>query len=394
MSIDEDLDPDARAHSERLADLIRDQIASNGGVLPFWRFMELALYAPGLGYYSAGATKLGPAGDFVTAPELGPLFAECVVEAVAPALRSLGPEAMFVEVGGGSGAFAEAALRRLEALQMLPAGYAILEPSADLRQRQRERLQARLAPEVFKRVRWLQSPVQERWNGVLFANEVIDALPTSRFAIRDGEVFEEHVALDADGGFTRVDRPADALLAAAVRHVERLCGAPFRDGYRSEVLPQLPYWLQAVIGGLDAGALLLVDYGYPRREYYDPRREDGTLRAFHRHRLVDDVFARVGLQDVTVSVDFTALAEAGTGAGFEFAGYCAQSSFLIGNGLEQRLAAHEADAPDEAARYALRQQAKQLTLPGEMGERFQAIGFARRTSLAHAFLAGDLSHRL
>ncbi len=394
MSIDDDLDPDALAHSERLAELIRDQIASNGGALPFWRFMELALYAPGLGYYSAGATKLGPAGDFVTAPELGSLFAECVVEALAPTLRSLGADAMFVEVGGGSGAFAEAALLRLEALHALPAAYAILEPSADLRQRQRERLRERLAPHVFQRVRWLQSPIQERWNGVLFANEVIDALPTSRFAIRDGEVFEEHVALDPDGASTRVDRPADALLAASVRHVERQCGASFRDGYRSEVLPQLPYWLQAVIGGLDAGAVLLVDYGYPRREYYDPRREDGTLRAFHRHRLVDDVFARVGLQDVTVSVDFTALAEAGTGAGFEFAGYCAQASFLIGNGLEARLAAQEADAPDEAARYALRQQAKQLTLPGEMGERFQAIGFARRTSLAHAFVAGDLSHRL
>ena len=394
MSIDDDLDPDALAHSERLAELIRDQIASNGGALPFWRFMELALYAPGLGYYSAGATKLGPAGDFVTAPELGSLFAECVVEALAPTLRSLGADAMFVEVGGGSGAFAEAALLRLDALHALPAAYAILEPSADLRQRQRERLRERLAPEVFQRVRWLQSPIQERWNGVLFANEVIDALPTSRFAIRDGEVFEEHVALDPDGAFTRVDRPADALLAASVRHVERQCGASFRDGYRSEVLPQLPYWLQAVIGGLDAGAVLLVDYGYPRREYYDPRREDGTLRAFHRHRLVDDVFARVGLQDVTVSVDFTALAEAGTGAGFEFAGYCAQASFLIGNGLEARLAAQEADASDEAARYALRQEAKQLTLPGEMGERFQAIGFARRTSLAHAFVAGDLSHRL
>lgn len=394
MSIDDDLDPDALAHSERLAELIRDQIASNGGALPFWRFMELALYAPGLGYYSAGATKLGPAGDFVTAPELGSLFAQCVVEALAPTLRSLGADAMFVEVGGGSGAFAEAALLRLEALHALPAAYAILEPSADLRQRQRERLRERLAPEVFQRVRWLQSPIQERWNGVLFANEVIDALPTSRFAIRDGEVFEEHVALGPDGTFIRVDRPADALLAASVRHVERQCGASFRDGYRSEVLPQLPYWLQAVIGGLDAGAVLLVDYGYPRREYYDPRREDGTLRAFHRHRLVDDVFARVGLQDVTVSVDFTALAEAGTGAGFEFAGYCAQASFLIGNGLEARLAAQEADAPDEAARYALRQQAKQLTLPGEMGERFQAIGFARRTSLAHAFVAGDLSHRL
>ena len=394
MAIDDELDPDAIAHSERLAEVIRDQIASNGGVLPFWRFMELALYAPGLGYYSAGATKLGPGGDFITAPELGSLFAECVADAFAPVLKQIGDDAVFVEVGGGSGAFAEAALRRLAAVGALPARYAILEPSADLRQRQQARLRERLAPEVFARVSWLQMPIHEPWNGVLFANEVIDALPTSRFAIRDGEVYEEHVALDADGGFVRVDRPADALLSAAVRHVERQCGTPFRDGYRSEVLPQLPYWLQAVLGGLGTGAVLLTDYGYPRREYYDPRREDGTLRAFHRHRLVDDVFARVGLQDVTVSVDFTALAEAGTGAGFDFAGYCSQASFLIGNGLEQRLAEQESHAPDEAARYALRQQAKQLTLPGEMGERFQAIGFSRRVDLDHAFLAGDLSHRL
>lgn len=394
MTYDDDLEPDAKAHSERLAALIRDQIASNGGALPFWRFMELALYAPGLGYYSAGATKLGEGGDFVTAPELGPLFAECVADALAPVLAGLGDDAVFMEIGGGTGAFAEAALERLAASHRLPARYAILEPSADLRQRQQLRLRERLAPDVFARVEWLQSPVNNRWNGVVFANEVIDALPTSRFAVLDGEIFEEHVALDAAGGFVRQDRPADALLAAAVRHVERQCEHPFKDGYRSEVLPQLPYWVQAVVGGMEAGAMLFVDYGYPRREYYDPRRADGTLRAFHRHRLADNVFARVGLQDVTVSVDFTALAEAGTSAGFEFAGYCSQTSFLIGNGLEQRLQAHEDRSGDEAARYALRQQAKKLTLPGEMGERFQAIGFARKSSLAHAFLAGDLSHRL
>jgi len=392
--LDAGLDVDAKAHSERLASLIQDQILSNGGALPFWRFMELALYSPGLGYYSAGATKLGAGGDFVTAPELGPLFAECVVDALAPALRPLGDDAVFMEIGGGTGAFAETAIERLLATGAMPARYAILEPSADLRERQRERLRARFAPEIFGRVDWLQTPINEPWNGVVFANEVIDALPTSRFAVLEGEIYEEHVALDAQGGFVRVDRPADALLSAAARHVERQCEHPFRDGYRSEVLPQLPYWLQAVIGGLDAGALLLVDYGYPRREYYDPRREDGTLRAFHRHRMTDNVFARVGLQDVTVSVDFTALAEAGTNAGLDFSGYCSQASFLIGNGLEQRLHAHESHAADEIARHALRQQAKKLTLPGEMGERFQAIGFARKCSLDHAFLVGDLSFRL
>ena len=387
-------DPDALAHSERLRTLIQEQICAAGGALPFSRFLELCLYAPGLGYYSAGATKFGAAGDFVTAPELGPLFAACVADAVAPVLRQLGPAAEFVEVGGGSGAFAEVALKKLLSLDALPARYAILEPSADLRERQRERLQERLSPLLFQLVEWLDAPPDDAWDGVLFANEVIDALPTPRFSLRDGEVFEEHVALDGDGRFVRVDRPADALLAAAVRHVERQLDAPFADGYRSELLPQLPYWLQAVIGGLQRGALLLLDYGHPRREYYQPQRSDGTLRAFRRHRLVDDVFAYPGLQDLTASVDFTALAEAGVHAGFDFSGYCSQASFLIGNGLDANLAAAEARAHDEAGRYKLRQEAKRLTLPGEMGERFQAIGFAQEVEFGHAFLAGDLSWRL
>lgn len=384
----------ALAHSAHLRALIRERIAAAGGAMPFHQFMQLALYAPGLGYYSAGATKFGRAGDFVTAPELGALFAECVADAAATAIGQIGAHARFVELGGGSGAFAEYAIKRLMAVDAMPARYAILEPSADLRERQRERLQRRLTPAVFACVEWLDAPIAEAWSGVLFANEVIDALPTSRFALHEGEVFEEYVALDGDGGFVRTDRPADALLAAAVRHIERGRRTPFADGYRSEALPQLPYWVQAVAGGLDAGALLFVDYGYPRGEYYADARRDGTLRAFHRHRVCGDVYARVGLQDLTASVDFTALAEAGTDAGFDFTGYCSQASFLIGNGLEQRLAEHEARAADEAGRYALRQQAKQLTLPAAMGERFQAMGFARGVEFGAAFLAGDLSFRL
>ena len=387
-------DADALAHSDRLRALIQEQVFAAGGALPFYRFMELALYAPGLGYYSAGATKFGEAGDFVTAPELGPLFAACVADALAPVLRQIGPSAVFVEVGGGSGAFAEVALKRLLALDALPDRYAILEPSADLRLRQRERLQQRLSPLLFDLVEWLDGPLQDDWNGVLFANEVIDALPTPRFTLRDGEVMEEHVALDGEGRFVRTDRPADALLTAAVRHVERYLGITLHDGYRSELLPQLPYWLQAVIGGLRRGAMLFVDYGYVRREYYAPDRTDGTLRAFRRHQVSNALYDVPGLQDLTASVDFTALAEAGTNAGFDFTGYCSQANFLLGNGLDQRLAEAEAHARDEAARYALRQEAKHLTLPGEMGERFQAMGFARDVEFAGAFLLGDMSYRL
>ena len=388
--------PDAEelAHSAHLREVIQEQIIAAGGAVPFWKFMELALYAPGLGYYSAGAHKFGPGGDFTTAPELSPLFAACVADALTPVLQQLGPDAVFMELGGGSGAFAETCLAKLLANDALPARYAILEPSADLRERQKQRLQERLPPLVFELVEWLDGPIQESWNGVLFANEVIDALPTPRFTLRDGEVFEEYVALDGEGRFVRQDQPADPMLAAAVRNIERRLPEPIADGYRSEALAQLPYWLQAVVGGMADGAVLLVDYGYARGEYYQPERRDGTLRAFRRHHLVEDVFAWPGLQDITASVDFTALVEAGVGAGFEFSGYCSQASFLIGNRLQENLALAESRAADDIARHNLRQQAKLLTLPSEMGERFQAIGFQRGVELGAAFLVGDLSHRL
>ncbi|PPJ41126.1 MULTISPECIES: SAM-dependent methyltransferase [unclassified Pseudoxanthomonas] len=386
-------DDEARAHSERLAAFIRSEIAAEGGSIPFSRFMERSLYAPGLGYYSAGSTKFGEAGDFTTAPELGPLFASCVAQAVAPVLQQIGPQAEFVEIGGGSGAFAEIVLKRLLELDALPARYGILEPSADLRERQRERLGRRLIPPVFDLIEWLDAPPSETWNGVLFANEVVDALPTPRFTLRDGEVFEEGVALDGEGRFVRTDRPADALLAAAVRHVERYLGQPFPDGYRSELLPQLPYWVQAVMGGLDRGAMLFADYGYPRREFYQADRDDGTLRAYYRHRVHNDAYLWPGLQDITASVDFTALAEAGTNAGFDLAGYTTQANFLLGNGLQERLDEAQQRA-DETTLLRLRNEAKRLTLPSEMGERFQVMGFSSDVEFGTAFLFNDLSWRL
>ena len=386
-------DADAQVHSAELAALIRREIRAAGNSIPFSRFMELCLYAPGLGYYSAGATKFGGGGDFVTAPELGPLFAECIGEAVAPVLEEL-QGGWILEIGGGTGAFAGDVLNHLNALGRLPARYCMLEPSAQLRQRQRQHLHAVLPTEVFKRVEWLDRPFEQPWQGIVFANEVLDALPTTRFAIAEEEVWEDHVALDKNDAFVVVGRPADALVTAAVRHIERSLEHPFAEDYRSELLPQLPYWVQAVIGPMARGALLFVDYGYARGEYYQPQRSEGTLRAFRRHHVVDDVLAWPGLQDITASVDFTALAEAGTGAGFDFSGYCSQVSFLIGNGLDRRLAAAEALAADEVARVRLRHQVKRLTMPEEMGERFQVMGFARDVELGHAFLIGDLSHRL
>ena len=189
---------DALAHSDQLVELIRAEIAHSGGAIPFSRYMELALYAPGLGYYSAGATKFGEAGDFITAPELGSLFADGVAQAVSGLIRDLGSDAAFIELGGGSGAFAEDALKRLDELDALPARYRILEPSAQLRQRQQERI-AKLDDRLSSRVEWLNRPPHEPFDGVIFANEVLDALPTTRFLIHDGEVFEEGIAIDDDG---------------------------------------------------------------------------------------------------------------------------------------------------------------------------------------------------
>ncbi|KRG40969.1 hypothetical protein ARC20_12080 [Stenotrophomonas panacihumi] len=385
--------PEALAHSDELAALLRAEIDASGGAMPFSRFMELSLYAPGWGYYSAGASKFGESGDFVTAPEIGPLFAAVVSGALAPVLQALGPEARILEVGGGSGAFAEVTLKRLLELDALPERYAILEPSADLRERQRERLSRSLIPPVFDLVEWVDGPFPDDWDGVLFANEVIDALPTPRFTVREGEIYEETVQVDAQGRFVRAEQPADALLSASVRHLEQYLETPFAEGYRSEVLPQLPYWIQAVAGGLKRGAMLFVDYGYPRREYYQAQRSDGTLRAFYRHRMHEDLYRWPGLQDLTASVDFTALAEAGTGAGFELAGYCSQASFLLGNGLDQLL--EQADTrTDEVGRVRLREQVKRLTLPSEMGERFQVMGFQSGVEFEAAFLVGDLTWRL
>ena len=382
---------DESAHSAALAALIRDEIAARGPI-PFSRYMELCLYAPGLGYYSAGKTKFGAAGDFVTAPELGSLYARCIAQALAPALREFGAEADFLELGGGSGRFAVDALRELVALDAVPRRYHILEPGADLRERQRAHVAAALPVELAARVEWIDRPPEQAWRGVVFANEVIDALPATRFALHGDKVFEEYIAVENDE-FVREDRRADALVTAAIRHVENYLDARFPGDYRSEILPQLPYWMPAVLGTLERGVALFVDYGYPRSEYYLPERRDGTLVCHYRHRAHADPLHQPGLQDITAFVDFTAVAEAGTGAGFKLVGYAPQGQFLLASGLTSLL--EETQTMSDADRLRIVGEAKRLTLPGEMGERFQAIAFARGVEDVPAGLrAFDLSRRL
>jgi len=363
-----------RAHSARLEALIRAEIAAAGGALDFARYMELALYAPGLGYYSAGATKFGAAGDFVTAPELGFVFARCLARAVAPALRETGGD--IVELGPGSGALAVDLLLELERLGAPPRRYRLLERSADLRERQQRRLMQH-CPHLRAIVEWLDAPPVDRWHGVLLANEVIDALPVRLFALRGDGLFARAVAADPCGRLVWCELPADAALHDDVSRALGAAAAALPLPYRSEVRPLLAPWLAEITRSLDRGCAMFIDYGYADGTFYAPHRRDGTLRCHFRHRAHNDPLLWPGLQDITAWVDFDALGAAAMACGLTPEPVVSQAQFLIGHGLDEVFAAGNAEAGDEIARYRLAQQVKQLTLPGQMGETFRVAVLRR-----------------
>ena len=384
------LSADELAHAGRVAAHLRQTIAAAGGWIPFSRFMQQALYAPGLGYYSAGTRKFGAAGDFVTAPGLTPVFARCLATQVAGVLAQLGGGCV-LEAGAGDGAMAADLLAALAARGAAPARYDILEVSADLRERQRATLAARV-PEMLERVRWIDAPPDEPWDGVLVANEVLDALPVERFVMRGGEVASLGVAV-REGRLAWCEGPASERLVEAVRHIERDTGAAWPEGYFSEVNLALGPWLGAIAAALARGVMLFVDYGLPRREYYSPERSEGTLLCHFRHRFHEDPFARPGLQDITAWVDFTAVAEAALAAGLDLAGYTTQAHFLLGSGIDGFLA--EAAGLGVVPRAQFSRQAMLLTLPGEMGERFKVIALARAYGARlRGFDLRDLRHTL
>jgi SAM-dependent MidA family methyltransferase len=363
-----------REHSARLSALIHREIDAAGGALDFSRYMELALYAPGLGYYSAGAIKFGAEGDFVTAPELGFVFARCLARALGPLLR--GTRGDVLELGPGSGALAAELLPELERLDALPRRYRLLEPSADLRQRQRWRVLQR-CPHLQARIEWLDAPPKQGWSGALIANEVIDALPVRLFALRDERLFARAVGVDEERRLGWREVAADAALQRAVETALGARAATLPRPYRSEVRPLLAPWLTAVTRSLEHGAAVFVDYGYCEGGYYAPQRRAGTLRCHYRHRAHDDPLRWPGLQDITAWVDFDALAAAATACGLAADDTVTQSRFLIEHGLDEVFAHAHAQAADEAARYRLAQEVKRLTLPGEMGERFRVAWLSR-----------------
>ncbi|HDP90452.1 MAG TPA: SAM-dependent methyltransferase [Thioalkalivibrio sp.] len=365
-------DADALAQSERLIEHIAARIRYAGGSIGFDEYMECALYTPGLGYYSGGAQKFGATGDFVTAPELSPIFSRCLARQVMDVWQRLDTRRV-IEFGAGSGVMAADMLLEFEAQALLPERYDIVELSGELRERQRETIATRAA-HLLDRVQWLDRLPESPVPGVVVGNEVLDAMPVKLFVMRGGEVMERCVTLDGMT-FGFVETPADEALAAAVRHIETERGGPLPEGYVSEVNLALPGWFEALDRVIEAGTVLLIDYGYPRREYYLEERRSGTLICHYRHRAHEDVFLYPGLQDITANVDFTAVAEAAADAGFDVLGYTSQAYFLMGSGLDAVFAQMQGE--DINQQLAAAQQVKQLTLPAEMGERFQVIALGK-----------------
>ena len=375
-------DDAALAHSRRLTGLIREEIRAAGGWIPFARYMELALYAPGLGYYVAGARKLGAGGDFVTAPEISALFGRALARQVLQILECAGGGVL--ELGAGSGKLAAVLLAELARLGRVPRHYQILEVSPELRERQRSLLR-REVPALLDRVEWLDAfPAQA--TGVVLGNEVLDAVPVHAVAWREHGVFERGVALDGEK-FAWAERPAEARLLAAAEAIQ------VEPPYVGEIGLTAQALVHALARRLQCGAMLFIDYGFGRAEFYHPQRSTGTLLCHYRHRSHDDPFRFPGLQDITAHVDFTAIAHSAVGAGLRLLGYATQARFLLNCGITALLS--ETPAEDAAAWLPLSAAVQKLVSPAEMGELFKAIALGRGIDAAlMGFAAGDRSMRL
>jgi SAM-dependent MidA family methyltransferase len=362
-------DAAAQAHSARLQRVIAEEMADNGGRLSFARFMELALYAPGLGYYSGGSPKLGPEGDFMTAPEWSHLFSRCLARQVAQVLVALGGGDV-LEVGGGSGVMAADILESLLADDCLPRRYYILELSADLRDRQQSLLKNRL-PHIQDRIIWLERLPEPGFRGVIVANELLDALPVHCFTIAEAGAAELYVERRDEQWSWCQGEPSSAELSGRIEGLQQAEDLPV--GYISEINLAAEAWVASMAEMLAAGLLLLIDYGFPRREYYHPQRNRGTLMCHYRHRAHANPFILVGLQDITAHVEFTALAEAAYAAGMKVAGYTTQAAFLMAQGITEFMS----EADDELTRLRWAQQIKKLTMPHEMGDLFKVLALTR-----------------
>lgn len=356
--------------STKLATAIREKIALDGPI-PFSEYMEMALYEPGQGYYSAGLQKFGAGGDFVTAPQLGNVFARCLAKQIEQISQELGPYEI-IEAGAGSGILA-ADLLKVLGEDHPPTRYRILERSAHLRQVQKETLSQQV-PQWMDRISWLDQPPESGWQGVFLANEVLDALTVERFCIGTKGISRLQVN-NGPNGFEWHQGACPPTMQAQVQALLSSLEQQLPAGYCSELNTSLSAWLQAVTGSMQKGIALLIDYGHSRRDYYLPQRRDGTLICHYQHRAHSDPFSWPGLTDISASVDFTALAEAADHCGLEVSGYTTQAMFLLACGLDKILA--EFELLSERERLAMNNQVRRLTLPEEMGERFQVMALSR-----------------
>ena len=376
----------ASRHSAALTDYIRQKIEASAGWISFADYMDLALYAPGYGYYSAGAVKFGEAGDFVTAPEISPLFSQCVANQCAQILDQLN-DGVVLEPGAGQGTMAADILLELAKQDALPKQYLILEPSADLRNRQRITIKTR-AGDLLEHVKWLSRPPEQPLQGVLIANEVIDALPVQRFVIDETQPNQlcELGVTWVDDALAWSTRPATGeLLKRLVAILETPDFFP-ANGYTSEFCSRLPMWIETVADWLAEGAALLFDYGYSRSDYYRSDRQDGTLRCYYRHRATDDPFLWPGLQDITAWVDFTLLAESAVAAGLEVAGYTTQAQFLLAANISEKFESLE--FTDSKAQIAAAHAMRRLVLPGEMGETVKVMMLSKGIATLPSGMSG------
>lgn len=376
---------DALAHSRRVGDHIAGRIAAAGGWLSFANYMAEVLHAPGLGYYAAGARKFGSAGDFVTAPEMTPLFARALAVQVDEVLAASAP--IMLEVGAGSGRLAADLLTAMGENGTLPERYLILDLSADLRERQWRTLAAAV-PDFLPRVAWIDR-LPERFSGLVVGNELLDAFPVHVVTWRQGAAWERGIVA-AEGGLAWEERPATGRLAGRAQALAQEMG--WEDGYQSEIGLAAEAWVAAWGEILDAGSILLLDYGFPRREFYHPQRTGGTLMCHYRHHAHGDPLWLPGLQDITAHVDFTAVALAAHEAGLEIQGYATQGQFLLNCGILDQLSRLPADTPDYIRGAGA---VNKLVLPHEMGELFKVIAFGRGSGEAlRGFAQGDRSGRL
>ena len=343
------------------------------GDIPFVDFMHQALYTPNLGYYSAGSQKFGVDGDFITAPELTPLFGQALANQCQQVLCGLDDPLLF-EFGAGSGQLCVDLLTHLEHLDCLPREYHILEVSGHLQRRQQELIQLKI-PHLANRVKWLAQWPSQPFNGVVIANEVLDAMPVHRFLQTNEGVLESYITLNPEGELQEDFKPCTN--PRLVAHVQAVLPRDVYP-YQSEVNLFLDDWLHQCHAMLERGAFFIIDYGFPRHEYYHPERHSGTLMCHYRHRAHPNPLIHLGEQDITAHVDFTHVAEAAHDAGFHVAGYTNQASFLLANGLLSLLASVE----NERVRISSQQAVKQLLQPSEMGELFKVIALTKNIELS------------